>query len=94
VFQGPAGESLFNVFFRWGLCKRVEARNTEVALRLLAEAGLAEKAYDLADNLSYGQQKLLSITCCLAAGADLLLLDEPVAGIAPAMIDKILSIHP
>ena len=30
--------------------------------------------------------------CCLATGAELLLLDEPVAGIAPAMIDRILPI--
>ena len=50
-----------------------------------------EKADDLAEALSYGQQKLLSLVCCPAAGAELLFLDEPVAGIAPAMIEKILT---
>ncbi len=30
--------------------------------------------------------------CCLAADAQLLLLDEPVAGLNPVMIEKILSI--
>ena len=59
---------------------------------MLEDAGLADKLDDLASDLSYGQQKLLSLVCCLASGADILLLDEPVAGIAPAMIEKILSI--
>ena len=34
----------------------------------------------------------MSLVCCLAAKGDLLLLDEPVAGIAPEMIEKILGI--
>jgi branched-chain amino acid transport system ATP-binding protein len=35
----------------------------------------------LAGEISYGQQKLLTIGCCIANNADLLLIDEPVAGI-------------
>jgi ABC-type branched-subunit amino acid transport system ATPase component len=91
-FKNQPGENLLNVFFRPGLCKRHEAGIREKALALLETAGLSEKANDLADNLSYGQQKLLSIVCCLAADADLLLLDEPVAGIAPEMAERILTI--
>jgi ABC-type branched-subunit amino acid transport system ATPase component len=91
-FKNQPGENLFNVFLRPGLCKRHEVGIREKALALLASAGLAEKANDLADNLSYGQQKLFSIVCCLAADADLLLLDEPVAGIAPEMAERILAI--
>ncbi|MBT4482864.1 MAG: ABC transporter ATP-binding protein, partial [Candidatus Latescibacteria bacterium] len=33
-----------------------------------------------------------SLVCCLAAKSDVLLLDEPVAGIAPEMIENILGI--
>lgn len=91
-FKNQPGENLLNVFFRPVLCKRHEAGIREKALALLETAGLAEKANDFADNLSYGQQKLLSIVCCLAADADLLLLDEPVAGIAPEMAERILAI--
>ena len=91
-FRHQPGDHLGNVFFRWRACARTEAENRKQAMSLLDETGLGEKADDLADNLSYGQQKLLSIVCCLAAGADILLLDEPVAGIAPEMADKILSI--
>jgi ABC-type branched-subunit amino acid transport system ATPase component len=91
-FRCQPGESLGNVFFRWKKTRRHEAANRREAAWLLEEAGLPEKAGDSAENLSYGQQKLLSIICCLAAKAELLLLDEPVAGIAPEMKERILEI--
>jgi len=91
-FKNQPGENLINVFFRPGLCKRHEAGIREKAEVLLGTAALLEKSNDLADNLSYGQQKLLSLVCCLAADAELLLLDEPVAGIAPEMAERILAI--
>ncbi len=42
----------------------------------------------LAGEISYGQQKLLSLACCVAHGADLLLLDETVAGVQPEYRNK------
>jgi len=68
-----------------------ERENREKALELLEDVGLKGKAFDLAGNLSYGQQKLLTLACVLAMGADILLLDEPVAGVAPQLIDIILG---
>ena len=91
-FKNQIGEHLENVFFRNKKVKETEANNRKKAFELLEYAGISEKANDLADNLSYGQQKLLSLLCCLASDAELLLLDEPIAGINPAMIEKILSI--
>ena len=91
-FRDQPGERLGNVFFRWKRSRDYEVRNRKEAIGLLEAAGLVEKAGDPADALSYGQQKLLSLVSCLAAKADLLLLDEPVAGIAPEMIEKILGI--
>lgn len=91
-FKEQPGENLLNVFFRPRLCARHEAGIREKALDLLKTGGLVHKANDLAENLSYGQQKLLSLLCCLAADAELLLLDEPVAGIAPEMAGRILTI--
>jgi len=46
----------------------------------------------LAGELSYGQQKLLTLACCLATDARILLLDEPVAGVHPQMIEQILGL--
>ena len=91
-FRDQPGEKLRNVFFRWGKSKAQENVNRKEAFELLEQTGLGGKAYDPAEDLSYGQQKLLSLVCCLAAKSDLLLLDEPVAGINPAMIEKILKI--
>jgi branched-chain amino acid transport system ATP-binding protein len=48
---------------------------------ILETVSLTEKRNEPASELSYGQQKLLTIGCCIANDADLLLIDEPVAGI-------------
>lgn len=45
-----------------------------------------------AGEISYGQQKLLSLACCMANGASLLLLDEPVAGIQPEYRNRIAAL--
>ena len=90
-FRDQPCERLGNVFLRPKMSREHEAQNRQEAIRLLDDAGIAEKANDLAEDLSYGQQKLLSLVCCLAAKGDLLLLDEPVAGIAPEMREKILG---
>jgi len=49
--------------------------------KILETVSLSEKRNELAGELSYGQQKLLTIGCCIANDAGLLLIDEPVAGI-------------
>ncbi len=76
--------------FRFGVAEE-EARNREAAIRLLRFVGLEDAADELAGELSYGQQKLLTLACCLATEARILLLDEPVAGVHPELIDRILD---
>lgn len=91
-FQRQPGEKLRNVFFNWRGGQKRENENREEALALLDEVTLSQKANDPAEELSYGQQKLLSLVCCMAAKSDVLLLDEPAAGIAPEMTKRILKI--
>lgn len=91
-FRTQPGEKLGKVFFKKKHWRNLEMKNRTKAKELLEYAGIEEIADTLAGELSYGQQKLLSIICCLAADAQLLLLDEPVAGLNPVMVDKILTI--
>jgi ABC-type branched-subunit amino acid transport system ATPase component len=85
------GERLVLALLRRGVAQE-EAANREEAMRLLQFVGLETKANELAGELSYGQQKLLTLACCLAAEASVLLLDEPVAGVAPQMVTQVLGL--
>ena len=59
---------------------------------ILEKVSLTEKRNELAGEISYGQQKLLTIGCCIANNADFLLIDEPVAGIDKDNILKITNL--
>jgi len=43
-------------------------------------------------NLSYGEQKLLTVARVLATGAELLLLDEPASGLSAGALDAIMTL--
>ena len=59
---------------------------------MLAEVGLADKAGRLVRELAYGDQKRLDIAIALAGQPGMLLLDEPLAGLAAAERQPILGI--
>jgi branched-chain amino acid transport system ATP-binding protein len=59
---------------------------------ILEKVSLTEKQNEQAGEISYGQQKLLTIGCCIANDADLLLIDEPVAGIDKDNLIKITNL--
>jgi branched-chain amino acid transport system ATP-binding protein len=63
--------------------KREEARARERARELLAFSGLARDENELARNLPYGDQRRLEVARALATEPQLLLLDEPTAGMNP-----------
>jgi ABC-type branched-subunit amino acid transport system ATPase component/ABC-type branched-subunit amino acid transport system permease subunit len=54
----------------------------EEARRLIREVGLAGKEQSVASSLSHGDQRLLEIGIALGTNPELLLLDEPLAGLA------------
>ena len=88
---GQRGEGLFYGLFRFGVGEE-ETANRQASMGILAFVGLEERANELAGELSYGQQKLLTLAVCLATEATVLLLDEPVAGVHPEMAHKIASL--
>lgn len=74
---------------------RFRVTASERQLRAKAEGvleyvGLQPWANQLAGALSFGQQKLLAIARLIAMDPDVILLDEPAAGISPAMLSKVL----
>jgi branched-chain amino acid transport system ATP-binding protein len=56
---------------------------------IISEFFLTDVENNLAGEISFGQQKLLNLACCVANGASLLLLDEAVAGIQPDYRNKL-----
>ena len=53
------------------------------AMAVLETVGLAERAGALARELSHGDQRILELALALAGEPELLLLDEPMAGMSP-----------
>ncbi len=66
-----------------------EAAFRRKAAALLEFVGIADKADEVAQNLSYGQQRLLEIARALAVRPAVLLLDEPAAGVNPTEIQHL-----
>jgi branched-chain amino acid transport system ATP-binding protein len=61
----------------------------EEAHRILDRVGLAEKAELAAENLSHGEKRQLEVAIALAGDPDVLLLDEPNAGVSSESVDDI-----
>ena len=86
------GESLWRLAVAPRVVGREDLANREKANGLLAQLGIGNKANEPAGRLSYGQQKLLCMACVLATDADILLLDEPVAGVNNRLVEVILEL--
>jgi ABC-type branched-subunit amino acid transport system ATPase component len=81
AFKNNPGEKIYNAILPSKLFKKQYAVFTKRTDSILEKIHLREVADNLAGEISYGQQKLLTIGCCIANDAELLLLDEPIAGI-------------
>jgi len=64
----------------------------EFLCQILKTIDLEHKRNEKAENLSYGQRKLLEIGRALASNADIYLLDEPFSGLFPEIVERIKSI--
>ena len=86
--QDQFAEEPLGAIFRPLHAARTQKRRRAEAREILAHVGLADRATELVRNLSYGEQKLLTVARVLATGAELLLLDEPASGLSAGALES------
>lgn len=79
------GEGPFSAMFMRGRVKKAEEANLNRALELLDMLQLSKLKNDYAGDLSGGQKKLLSLGRIFMLEPDMILLDEPTAGVNPTL---------
>jgi ABC-type branched-subunit amino acid transport system ATPase component len=88
----PRGESLFGALLRPPAVTNERKQNETRACELLRLVGLDQHKSRMAQDLGYGEQKLVEIARALATGAEVLLLDEPMAGLSHDMVCKMAAV--
>lgn len=88
--KSQRGEKLFSSLLPW-LWREQEAQIEEKARQLLQRFKLLEKEGDFAASLSGGQRKLLEMARALMTDPVLVMLDEPMAGVNPALTQSLLD---
>jgi branched-chain amino acid transport system ATP-binding protein len=78
--QSKSNANFMDAIFHTYRHKREEKEIFEKSMEILNFLGIASKKDFLAKNLSYGEQRLLEIGRAMASEPELLLLDEPAAG--------------
>jgi branched-chain amino acid transport system ATP-binding protein len=89
--QAQSGENLVNAWLRRGAVAREEADLYDRATEMLELLEIDHVADERAGNLSGGQRKLLELGRVLMLDPKLVLLDEPVAGVNPALTEKLMD---
>ncbi len=82
------GENLLKLFFAPASVAAEEKVNFKKAMTCLNFVGLAHKAHQLAGQVSYAEQKLLSLARLLATECSIFLLDEPASGVDLTSVEQ------
>jgi len=90
--KGNSGEHLLNLFFRPRAVKQDEKQWRLRAREILKLTQLDNLANEHARTLSGGQKKLLELSRALMSDPTLVLLDEPVAGVNPALAGSLMDL--
>ncbi len=90
----PAGQRGENIFYPWflpGIVRRQEQEVRDQALAVLEFVNLLHLKDEYAGNLSGGQKKLLELARTLMADPQMVLLDEPGAGVNPTLMKQLVA---
>ncbi|MFX0115000.1 MAG: ABC transporter ATP-binding protein [Candidatus Hodarchaeota archaeon] len=85
------GDSFLNIFFKRKKIREEERKNTLRALEILEFLEITHIRDQLGEELSGGQLKILALGRVLMTAPNLILLDEPTAGINPSLANKIMD---
>jgi branched-chain amino acid transport system ATP-binding protein len=88
--RGQKGESVLTSLFPW-VWKAQEREIQEKAISILTNFKLIDKKDDFAAALSGGQRKLLEMARALMVEPEMVMLDEPMAGVNPALKQSLLE---
>ena len=89
--EGQIGEKFWNTWFKLKGIKQQETENKDKALEVLEFVELIDLQNEYAGSLSGGQKKLLELARSMMADPEMVLLDEPGAGINPTLMKKLMS---
>lgn len=92
AYHPHASYNVFDGILRSGRFGRGEKEMTDRAREFLGVFGLEKYQDSLAANLPYGEQRRMEIARALATEPDLLLLDEPAAGMNPGEIVELMEL--
>ncbi|MBW4581531.1 MAG: ABC transporter ATP-binding protein [Tildeniella nuda ZEHNDER 1965/U140] len=87
--QHQTGENFWLTWFKQKQITAEERQQRDRAITILESIGLAHMAHEYAGALSGGQRKLLEMGRALMSQPQLILLDEPAAGVNPTLINQI-----
>lgn len=92
ALPGKRRERLWGVFLPRRILRQEERAFEERTIEILSSLGLREKAGERVTNLSWGDQKLVTIGRLLATDGEFLLLDEPASGLSDEQIKHLKSL--
>lgn len=84
VFENIRCAVLWKMGYRYTFWRRLSSLTavSDAAQAVLAQIGLLHRRDDLAGELSYAEQRMLELGITIAVGAEVILLDEPTAGMS------------
>ncbi len=92
AYHTHAGYGMFDAITHNSHYQKAEKELTEKTQEFLSVFNLHTRQGEIAKNLPYGEQRRLEIARALAASPELLLLDEPAAGMNPKEVASLMNL--
>jgi branched-chain amino acid transport system ATP-binding protein len=92
AFHSRTGYNFWEAMIQSPRYRQREIEINQESIAFLDRFGLADRRFELAKNLPYGEQRRLEIARALATNPRVLLLDEPAAGMNPKEVEDLIGL--